>query len=232
MLSSIVPSCLHEGNPKRHQRRVNSTSRRRIKRAFTPIPKRYLATIPRRLRSAFMEIWEYGNCHPCAMPYRLLAARLDVHIRTAQEYCYRLRDAGHLGIQVRPIGRCRNDSNVFSFPKLVNFITQKEHGEITVEKQVQNLNTNTNTPRMARVENHPPIVRKLYALVGELQRRLRLREKRDTYRLQSAQERTRRAMTGAYTGPKTPDPSEAEIRAFWERDAKHKAEYEKKLGRR
>jgi hypothetical protein len=209
MLSPIVASCLHSGNTKSHERRVNSTSSsRRIRQPFTPLPRLYLSTIPRRLQPAFREIWEYGNCRACIMPYRLLASRLKVHIRTAQAYCYALRDLGHLSILCRRIGHRRNASNLFNFPKLSNFFAQKVHGGITVEKQEQNLKPTT--PRAERVAAGPS-TRKLFDLCGRLMRENR--GLRAEWRLKRARERTLRAMEariGIYEGHPPPTVSDAE----------------------
>jgi hypothetical protein len=136
-------------------------------------------------------------------------------MRTAQEHCYALRDLGHLAIQCRRIRHRRNASNIFSFPKLRNFITQKEHGEITVEKQEQNLKAKAPT-RVARWDNHPPLVRKLYEQNGRLWKQLRKQDDRRQWWLEKARRRNEMALKACcgmtWAGPVMSDAEAEEIR--------------------
>lgn len=225
MLTPIVSSCLHQSKSKSHQTCVNTGASKRRLKAFVPIPKRYLATIPRRLRPAFLEIWEHGHCRSVVMPYRLLAARLGVHYRTAQAHCYALKRLGHLDIRVRRMERFLCASNVFSFPKLQDFMSEKAHGGLTVEKQVQTLKTNT--PRAVRVENHNPAMRKLHEYNGRLLRLLKKQDDRRQWRLEKARKRCARAMEAAVGTPayyeaqyggQTWEERNPELNAWFERE--------------
>lgn len=219
MLSPIVPSCLHTGKSKSHQRRVNS---RRWDKAARWIQDR---VSPQALKT-YLVIQRLTSGQPRRLSKRLLASRRGVSTKTIYNHTSELIAAKVMRAVYSKVAYNRNAPNLYIFLDIDGNDMERN----CTEKPLQTLKPNT--PRAVRVENHPPAMRKLYERNGDLLRRLRLREKRDAYRLQRAQDRTRRAMEaslGMYAGPKLPEPTEAEIQAFWERDAKRKAEHQRRF---
>jgi hypothetical protein len=160
-----------------------------------------------------MFLWEFKGGKPCIVPFRLMAAKLGVHERTAQAHVYRLEKLGELGVRRKRIAHRRNAPNLYTFPKLAGFLIEKENGEITVEKPEQ-IKKLTAPPRAARVENHFPAMRRLYEHNGRLWKLLRRVADAKAHRLHKAEERTRIAMrAGIGSLGYCPKPSEAEIAA-------------------
>ena len=204
-MPSKIPSCRHALPQQSVKNPAKLRRTRRITRPFTPLPKTYLLQIPRTLHAALVFLWEYSGGRPCTVPYRLLAAKLGVHVRTAQAHVYRLERLGELGVCRRRVSHRRNATNLYTFPKLQGFIVEVEYGEITVEKPIQILKANT--PPAARVENHPPAMRKLYERVRHLTETIRRISDAKQYRLHKAQERNRMALKasiGVNTAPIVP----------------------------
>lgn len=153
MLPTIIPLCSHSSQRNRKSP-VNSRRIRRITGAFTPLPRAYLLTIPRTLQATLVAIWEHSHGRPCSMPFRLLAARIGAHERTAQHHVYLLEAAGHLGVRRIRVRGDRNAPNFYTFPKLHGFLVDKQDGENTVEKlrELKPLKTNTSTRENPRAE--------------------------------------------------------------------------------
>jgi hypothetical protein len=201
-------------------RRASRT--KKITGAFVPLPSGYIDKIPLRLLPMFLLLWSMGGGLPLTECYRVLAARLKRDIRTVQQYAYDLEKLGILKIDRRKIGPCRNSANTFSFPELVGFIEVRDHGEITVEKQVQNLNTNTTATRedarkdsyplqqweQSRSENNPPAMRRLYEENGRLQAENRSLRERFSCRMWRREQEIRlraEALVGYNDEPETAD---------------------------
>jgi len=114
---NIVPSCLHEGNHKRHQSRVNSTfSQRFVKRingldAF--IPKAEL----QRTYLVMQERMDFTT-RTCYVPVRWIAERLGKHIRTIRRHLRELSALGVVLITRRKYACRSNYENRYTFPLL------------------------------------------------------------------------------------------------------------------
>lgn len=168
------------------------------------------------------------------MPHRLLAAKLGVHPRTAQEQILALEKAGELGVRRVRITPRRNGPNVYTFPKLQGFISDGPHGENTVEKletsEIKATTPARENPRAAiearraqdREDHHR--MRERYEAAGRewMEAKTKAREENRrwwregerhrwdggrSHRLARAQERTRmamQAMVGVNTAPIQP----------------------------
>jgi len=196
MLLTIVPSCLHEGNQKRHQTRVTS---RRWDKAARWIQDR---VSPQSLKT-YLVLQRLSSGQPRHISKRLLASRRGVSTKTIYNHTCELIEAKVMRAVYVKISRCRNAPNLYIFLDIDGQDLHLSVAKNCMEEPLQPLNPLT-TPRVARVENHPPAMRKLYEHNANLLGRLRLREQREAYRLRAAQDRTRRAMqvnVGVYAGP-------------------------------
>ena len=196
MLLTIVPSCLHEGNQNRHQTRVNS---RRWDKAARWIQDR---VSPQALKT-YLVIQRLTSGQPRHISKRLLASRRGVSTKTIYNHMCELIEAKVMRAVYAKISRCRNAPNLYIFLDIDGRDLHLSVAKNCTEKPLQPLKLLT-TPRVARVENHPPAMRKLYEHNANLLGRLRLREQREAYRLRAAQDRNRRAMqasVGLYEGP-------------------------------
>jgi len=228
MLRPIVQTRASKIKSKSHQSRVNS-------RRWDKAPRWVQGRLSPQALSTYLVFLHLIQGNSKRIPIRLLASRRRVSQKTIYNHVIEMIDAKVMRVMRFKIERCRNTPNLYILLDMdggdLNLASEKN----CREKRVQNLKPSTSHAASARESNNSPAVRKLFEQNGRLWKLLRkVRDaKRGKHQLHAAEDRCRRAMmanVGVYTGPKTPDPTPEEIRAFWERQAKHKAESQRKMG--
>jgi len=179
----------------------------------------------------------------CDWPERRLLAHLDMKESTFTSHRRRLEAVGLIVVKRRRRFGCRqNDTNIYrlsdgGFKIKPQKRTEKDLKTTTPTRE--NPRDEWEARRVQDREDHNRM-RERYETVGrtiqaEIEQRMAASEENRRYwregsrhrwtggrqhRLEQAKERTRRANVGVYTGPKLPEPTEAEIREFHERQAR------------
>ena len=135
---------------------------------------------------------ELGGGKPRRIPKRLLASRRGVTEKTIFNHNRALAKAGVLRFLIHKIGRRRNAPNTYILLDRDGRDLHLSREKIFHEKPVQ-ISKPTTPPRAARVENHPPAMRRLFEQNGRIWKLLRRVTDAKAHRLRRAEERTRRA---------------------------------------
>jgi hypothetical protein len=231
MLSPIVASSLHSGNTKSHERRVNSTS---SSRRWDKAPRWIQDRVSPQAFKTYLVIGQLTCGQKKRISKRFLASRRKVSTKTIYNHQCELERAKALRLGRHKVRHDRNAPNLYILLDIDGQELHRSPERNCMEKKVQILKANT-PPRTARVEDSS-IVRSMYRVIGDLQRRLRKCGSGKKWHLRRAEERCRlalRAGVGVNRAPVVPITDEergrhdADIARFRaEREAKIAAEGE------
>lgn len=227
----IVSPCLHRGNTPNVQRSVKT-------RRWDKAPRWIQERVSSQALKTYLVLQQLTQGKPMRLPKRLLASRRGVSSKTIYNHLCELIAAKVVRATYAKVSACRNAPNLYILLDIDGGDLRWGMERNCTEKPVQTLKPKATAREARRVENHPPVVRKLYNLVGRLYRHRHKtggQSKGHAYRLQAAEERNRRALeatVGVYTGPRAPEMDEADLAAFRARQAAKVAEWKRRLGLR
>jgi hypothetical protein len=201
-----IASCRHELQRKTAKTSVNSASWDKAHRWV----RDRLSSQAFKTYLVYVEVMGATSRARRMVPKRLLASRRGVSGRTIYNHNREMIRAGVLRLQIHKISHKRNAPNTYILLGIdgrdLDFSMEKNFHE----KPLQNLKLTT-PPRVARVENNFPAMRRLYEQNGRLWKLLRRVADAKAHRLHKAEERTRMAMEASIGSPRYyPKPTEAE----------------------
>jgi len=180
----IVPSCLHHGNPKHLQKRVNS-------RRWDKAPRWVQERVSSQALKTYLVLQRLTSGQPRRLSKRLLASRRGVSTKTIYNHICELIAARVMRAEYAKVSACRNAPNRYILLDIDGGDLHLAVERNCTEKQEQILKPKATAREARRVENHPPAMQKMYGLIGRLfkHRHKAGPSKGHQYRLQAARER-------------------------------------------
>lgn len=189
----MVASWRHNNNHPNGKSRVNTVSSRR---RWDKAPRWIQERVSSQALKTYLVLQQLTQGKPTRLPKRLLASRRGVSSKTIYNHLCELIAAKVVRAAYAKVSACRNAPNLYVLLDIDGGDLRWGMERNCTEKPLQTLKPKATAREALRVENHPPMVRRLFKIVGRLYRQRhkpRVESKGHEHRLRAARERTRTA---------------------------------------